>query len=96
MLLLLLDLRFAQRSGYRRIAFLAALRSNHSMPKLTIRPETGESVSHDLVEETSSPFPSRKTKKDPTRTAIVAAVVLAFAAFLISMVVLALMKAPGL
>jgi len=94
--LLYLDLRSAQRSGYRRIAFRSALRSNHSMPKLIIRAETGESVSHDLVEETSSPFPTRKTKKDPTRTTVVAAVVLASAAFLISMIVVALMKAPGL
>jgi pSer/pThr/pTyr-binding forkhead associated (FHA) protein len=190
--------RFAQRSGYRRIAFRAALRSNQRMPKLTIRSETGESVSHDLVEETytigrspensiqlqdtsvsgrhaqivvvaencylkdlgstngtvvngqavsevqlrsgdrirfgkieagfecdvvsaaqplprfaetearpaelsarpadfanASPFPSRKTKKDPARTAVFAAVAVAFAALLAGMIALAAMKAPG-
>jgi len=65
------------------------------MPKLTIRAETGESVSHDLVEETSSPFPTRKTKKDPTRTAVVAAVAVALLAFLVSLIALALMKPPN-
>jgi pSer/pThr/pTyr-binding forkhead associated (FHA) protein len=43
----------------------------------------------------ASPFPSRKTKKDPARTALFAALALAFAALLASMVALALMKAPG-
>ena len=65
------------------------------MPKLTIRAKTGESVSHDLVEETSSPFPTRKTKKDPTRTAVVAAVAVALLAFLVSLIALALMKPPN-
>jgi len=65
------------------------------MPKLTIRAETGESVSHDLVEETSSPFPSRKTKKDPTRTAVFAAAAVALLAFLVSLIALALMKPPN-
>jgi len=47
-----LPARFAERSGYRSIAFDPGLISNHAMPKLVIRSETGESVSHDLVEET--------------------------------------------
>src|ERR1044072_4803583 len=34
-----------------RIAFILNLRSNHDMPKLVIRSESGESISHDLAEE---------------------------------------------
>jgi hypothetical protein len=182
----------------RTIAFFTTLLSNHDMPKLIVRPETGESISHDLVEESytigrapensirledisvsgrhaeivvnaencylkdlgstngtvvngqpvtevqlrggdrirfgkveasfesevvgapqspprlaealahpaelsaapanfanASPFLSRKTKKDPVRTAVFAAAALAFAAFLASMIALALMKAPA-
>ncbi len=36
----------------RSIAFRLAVISNHFMPKLTIRSETGEAIVHDLVEET--------------------------------------------
>jgi pSer/pThr/pTyr-binding forkhead associated (FHA) protein len=42
----------------------------------------------------ASPFPSPKKTKDPTRTAILAAAALAFAAFLASMIALFLMRAP--
>jgi pSer/pThr/pTyr-binding forkhead associated (FHA) protein len=42
----------------------------------------------------ASPFPGRKTKKDPARTAVVAAAAVAFAALLASMIAIALMKAP--
>jgi pSer/pThr/pTyr-binding forkhead associated (FHA) protein len=40
-----------EASGYRRIAFIAAPISNDDMPKLTIRSDSGEKTSHDLVEE---------------------------------------------
>jgi len=43
----------------------------------------------------ASPFPSQATKKDPIRTAVFAAVALAFFAFIASMITLAMMKAPG-
>ena len=43
----------------------------------------------------ASPFPSRKMKKDPARTAVFAAVAVAFAALLASLIALAVMKAPG-
>jgi pSer/pThr/pTyr-binding forkhead associated (FHA) protein len=43
----------------------------------------------------ASPFPGRKTKKDPTRTLVFAAAAVAIAAFLVSLIALALMKAPG-
>lgn len=43
----------------------------------------------------ASPFPGRKSKKDPTRTAVFAAAAVAFAAFLVSLIALAFMKAPG-
>ena len=43
----------------------------------------------------ASPFPSRKTKKDPTRTAVVAAAAVALLAFLVSLIALALMKPPN-
>jgi len=43
----------------------------------------------------ASPFPGRKSKKDPTRTAVFAAAAVAIAAFLVSLIALALMKAPG-
>ena len=43
----------------------------------------------------ASPFPSRATKKDPIRIAVFAAVALAFAAFIASIIALAMMKAPG-
>jgi hypothetical protein len=78
------------------------------MPKLTIRSETGESISHDLVKETeahraesstrpadfanASPFQSRKVETDQARTAVFAAVALAFLAFLVSLIALVLMK----
>ena len=42
----------------------------------------------------ASPFPSRKKIKDPTRSAILAAVALAFAAFLASIIALFLMRPP--
>ena len=42
----------------------------------------------------ASPFQSRKTKKDPARTAVFAAAAVAFAAFVASMIALALMRAP--
>jgi pSer/pThr/pTyr-binding forkhead associated (FHA) protein len=42
----------------------------------------------------ASPFQSRKTKKDPARTAVFAAAALAFIAFLASMIALLLMRAP--
>jgi pSer/pThr/pTyr-binding forkhead associated (FHA) protein len=42
----------------------------------------------------ASPFQSRKTKKDPARTAVFAAVALAFITFLASMIALLLMRAP--
>jgi predicted component of type VI protein secretion system len=41
-----------EQENHRSIAFPATLISNHFMPKLTIRSESGESTSHDLVEET--------------------------------------------
>jgi pSer/pThr/pTyr-binding forkhead associated (FHA) protein len=44
----------------------------------------------------ASPFQSRKTKKDPARTAVFAAAALAFLAFLVSMIALFLMKPPSL
>jgi pSer/pThr/pTyr-binding forkhead associated (FHA) protein len=44
----------------------------------------------------ASPFQSRKTKKDPARTAVFAAAALAFLAFLVSLVALFLMRAPAL
>ena len=43
----------------------------------------------------ASPFQSRKTKKDPARSAVFAAAVVAFLAFLASIIALALMKAPS-
>ena len=43
----------------------------------------------------ASPFPGRKTKSDPTRSIVLAAAAVAIAAFLVSLVALALMKAPG-
>jgi predicted component of type VI protein secretion system len=43
----------------------------------------------------ASPFPGRKTKRDPARTALFAVAAVAFAAFLASMIALALIKAPG-
>jgi len=64
-----------------------------TMPKLTIRSETGEATSHGLVEETytigrspensadfanASPFQSRKMKRDPARRTVFAAAALAF------------------
>jgi hypothetical protein len=81
------------------------------MPKLTVRSETGESISHGLVKETeahpaessthpadfanASPFQSRKVKMDPARTAVFAAAALAFLAFLVSLIALVLMKPPS-
>ena len=44
----------------------------------------------------ASPFPSRKKKKDPARTAVLAAVALAFVAFVASMLALLLMRPPAL
>jgi pSer/pThr/pTyr-binding forkhead associated (FHA) protein len=44
----------------------------------------------------ASPFPSRKKKQDRARTAILAAVGLAFVAFLASMIALCLMRPPAL
>jgi predicted component of type VI protein secretion system len=44
----------------------------------------------------ASPFPSRKKAKDPARSAILAGVALAFAAFLASMIALFLMRPPAL
>lgn len=44
----------------------------------------------------ASPFPSRKKTKDPARSAILAAVAVAFLAFLVSMIVLLLMQPPVL
>lgn len=43
----------------------------------------------------ASPFQSRKTKKDPVRTAVFAAAALAFLALLASMIALFLMKPPS-
>jgi hypothetical protein len=43
----------------------------------------------------ASPFQSRKVKKDPARTAVMAAATVAFLAFLVSMVALVLMKPPS-
>jgi pSer/pThr/pTyr-binding forkhead associated (FHA) protein len=42
----------------------------------------------------ASPFQSRKTKKDPARTAVFAAAAVALIAFLASMIALLLMRAP--
>jgi pSer/pThr/pTyr-binding forkhead associated (FHA) protein len=42
----------------------------------------------------ASPFQSRKTKRDPARTAVFAAAAVAFIAFLASMIALLLMRAP--
>ena len=69
---------------------------NCVMPKLTIRSETGEPLSRPADFANASPFPSRKKKKDPARAAILAAVALAFAAFLGSMIALLMMEPPGL
>lgn len=44
----------------------------------------------------ASPFPSRKKIKDPTRSAILAAVAVAFLAFLGSMIALFMMRPPAL
>jgi len=43
----------------------------------------------------ASPFPGRKARKDPARTAAFAAAALAFAVFFAAMIALALMKAPA-
>ena len=43
----------------------------------------------------ASLFPARKTKRDPARTAVFAAAAVAFAAFLASLIAIALMKAPA-
>jgi pSer/pThr/pTyr-binding forkhead associated (FHA) protein len=43
----------------------------------------------------ASPFQSRKVKKDPARTAVMAAAAVAFLAFLVSMVALVLIKPPS-
>src|SRR4051812_12262722 len=43
----------------------------------------------------ASPFQSRKERKDPGRTAVYAAALVAFLAFVASMIALSLMKAPG-
>lgn len=43
----------------------------------------------------ASPFQSRKTKKDPVRTAVFAAAALAVLALLVSMIALVLMKPPS-
>jgi pSer/pThr/pTyr-binding forkhead associated (FHA) protein len=43
----------------------------------------------------ASPFQGRKTKKDPARNAVFAAVAVALLAFVASMIALALMKAPA-
>jgi hypothetical protein len=81
------------------------------MPKLIVRSDAGESISHDLVKETEahpaesstrpadfanpSPYQSRKVKKDPGRTAVFAAAALAFLAFVVSLIALVLMKPPS-
>jgi predicted component of type VI protein secretion system len=44
----------------------------------------------------ASPFPGRKKSKDPARTAVLAAVAVAFVAFLVSIIALFLMQAPML
>ena len=44
----------------------------------------------------ASPFPSRKKAKDPARSAILAAVAVAFVAFLASIIALFLMRPPSL
>lgn len=41
------------------------------------------------------PFQSRKVRKDPGRTAVIAAAALAFLAFLVSLITLVLMKPPS-
>jgi pSer/pThr/pTyr-binding forkhead associated (FHA) protein len=43
----------------------------------------------------ASPFPSRKKSKDPARVGVLAAVGLAFLAFLVSLIALMLMKPPA-
>jgi hypothetical protein len=43
----------------------------------------------------ASPFQTRKTKKDPVRTAIFAAAGIALVAFIASMIALCLMKPPS-
>lgn len=43
----------------------------------------------------ASPFPGRKTKRDPARRVVFVVAAVAFAAFFASMIALALMKAPG-
>ncbi|HEV2806020.1 MAG TPA: hypothetical protein VGW57_13945 [Chthoniobacterales bacterium] len=69
------------------------------MPKLIIRSENGESVAERSARPAdfakASPFPGRKTKKNPARTAVFAAVAVAFAALLAAMIALAAMKAPA-
>jgi hypothetical protein len=61
------------------------------MRKLTIRSDTARPAEF----PDASPFPSRKTKKEPGRTAVFAAVAVAFAALLAAVIALAVMKAPG-
>jgi pSer/pThr/pTyr-binding forkhead associated (FHA) protein len=43
----------------------------------------------------TSPFQSRKVRKDPARTAVFAAAALAFLAFVVSLIALVLMKPPS-
>lgn len=61
------------------------------MPKVTVH--SGNARPADFAN--ASPFPSRKAKNDPARTAVFATVVVAFAALLAAVIALAAMKAPG-
>jgi hypothetical protein len=83
------------RKKARSIALIPGLISNCDMPRLTIRTEAGQSISRPADFANASPFQTRKTKKDPPRTAVFAAVAVAVLAFFASMIALALMKAPG-
>jgi pSer/pThr/pTyr-binding forkhead associated (FHA) protein len=58
-------------------------------------PRLGETEAHPADFANASPFPRRKTKRDPARTAIFAAAGLAFLAFIASMIALFFMKPPS-
>lgn len=69
--------------------------ANQPLPRLEeAAASPAESSARPVDFANASPFPTRKTKKDPARTAILAAAALAFLAFVASMIALGLMRAP--
>src|SRR2546423_228730 len=78
------------------VSRLLAANKEHCLP---LRADIKSSHAADLSERpadiaNASPFQIRKTKSDRTRKAVFAAVALAVLALLVSLVALALMKAP--